>query len=235
MHPRIFLQNAVFLTSTSAQEHAGTGSTTHLSSPGQRKLDYGRSTNDTKHAYRVAVSARASTDRLTIDGDGADPRQAEWATLRATIVQYVMRRGQPAHVAEDVAQETCIKLLAYCEQQQPASMYALAFRIAATCLVDIKRKERGPVDELDDGHPCEAPLADRLIDGRRRVSLFQSALAAMPALRRKAFEQRRIEKRSHAQIAADLGISVASVEKHVSRGLQDMRKALSRADLDWEA
>ena len=190
------------------------------------------STNDTMGAYGAAVSARPSPDSQAVDCDVVDPRQAEWATLRATIVHYILRRGQPAHVAEDVAQDACIKLLAYCEQQRPASLYALAFRIAATCLVDMKRKERGTADELDDGHPCDAPLADRLIDGRRRVSLFQAALAAMPALRRKVFEQRRIDNRSHAQIAADLGISVASVEKHVSRGLQDMRKALSRADLD---
>ena len=49
---------------------------------------------------------------------------------------------------------------------------------------------------------------------------------------RRPFRLTRVDNRSHAQIAADLGISVASVEKHVSRGLQDMRKALSRADLD---
>lgn len=201
---------------------------------GRSRAQLARSTNETKRAYRAAVSARPSPDSQIVDGDFADPRREEWASLRGVIVQYIVRRGQPAHVAEDVAQETCIKLLAYCEQQRPASLYALAFRIAATSLIDMKRKERGVADELDDGHPCEAPLADRLIDGRRRVSLFQAALAAMPALRRKAFVQRRIENRSHAQIAADLGISVASVEKHVSRGLQDMRKALSRADLDWD-
>lgn len=135
-------------------------------------------------------------------------------------------------MAEDVAQETCIKLLAYCERQHPASLYALAFRIAGTCLVDMIRKESRLTAELDDSQPCEAPSVDRLVDGRRRLSLFQTALAAMPAIRRAVFEQRRIENRSHAQIAADLGISVTSVEKHVSRGLQDMRKALSRADAD---
>lgn len=208
--------------------------TPHREIMGGGKRSCGRSTNETKRAYRAAVSARPSPDRQTVNDDVADPCRAEWVALRGAIVHYVVRRGQPAHVAEDVAQETCIKLLAYCEQQRPASLYALAFRIAATSLIDIKRKERGPAVELDEGHPCDAPLADRMIDGRQRVSLFQAALAAMPELRRKAFVQRRIENRSHAQIAVDLGISVTSVEKHVSRGLQDMRKALSRTDLDWD-
>lgn len=179
------------------------------------------------------MPARLATDSQTADGDVAGSHQAEWAAVRQAIVHYVTRRGEPAHVAEDVAQETCIKLLAYWEQQRPASLYALAFRIAGTCLVDIKRKERHPADELNEGYACEAPLADRLLDGRLRLSLFQAALTAMPALRRKVFEQRRLENRSHAQIAADLNISVMSVEKHVSRGLQDMRKALSRTDPDW--
>lgn len=181
------------------------------------------------------MPAQIYPNREIVGDDVRDAGHAEWAALRRAIVHYVARRGEPAHVAEDVAQDTCIKLLAYCERQRPASLYALAFRIAATCLVDIKRKERGPTEELEDIHPCEAPLADRLVDGRRLVSLFQSALAAMPALRRKVFEQRRIENRSHTQIAADLGISVASVEKHVSRGLQDLRRALSRVDADWGA
>lgn len=148
-------------------------------------------------------------------------------------MSYVIRRGQPAHLAEDVAQETCIKLLAYCEQQRPASLYALAFRIASTCLVDIVRKNRRTPDALDEAHACEAPLPDRLLDGQQRILLFQTALAAMPALRRTVFEKRRIENQSHAQIAAELGISAAAVEKHVTRGLQDMRKALARADAEW--
>lgn len=189
-----------------------------------------RSTNDTKPAYRTSMYARPSLHNRTVGDVVADPRHREWSELRGAIVHYIIRRGQPADVAEDVAQDTCIKLLAYCEQQRPASLYALAFRIAATCLVDNKRKERNHTEELDDGHPCEEPLADRLIDARHRFSLFHAALVAMPALRRTVFEQRRIENRSHAQIAADLGISVISVEKHVSRGLQDIRKALSYAD-----
>lgn len=176
------------------------------------------------------VFALPSPDRDAVNDDVARTHHGEWAGLRQAIVLYVTRRGQPPHVAEDVAQETCIKLLAYCERQRPASLYALAFRIAGTCLVDMLRKEPRLTEELDDSQPSDAPSVDRLVDGRRRLSLFQVALAAMPTIRRTVFEQRRIENRSHAQIAADLGISVTSVEKHVSRGLQDMRKALSRAD-----
>lgn len=151
----------------------------------------------------------------------------EWTALRHTIVSYVMKRGQSRHVAEDVAQEACIKLLRYCEQQRPASLYALAFRIASTCLVDMVRKEGSSSAGLDEDVASDAPLPDRVIDGQQRVIKFETALAAMPSLRRTVFQKRRIENRSHAQIAAELGISVAAVEKHVSRGLQDLRRALS--------
>ena len=150
----------------------------------------------------------------------------EWAALRKTIVSYVMKRGQPCHIAEDVAQEACIKLLRYCEQQRPASLYALAFRIASTCLVDMIRKGGNATVDLEHDHACEDPLPDRVIDGQSRVARFETALAAMPSLRRAVFRKRRIDNHSHAQIAAEFGISVASVEKHVTRGLQDLRRAL---------
>ncbi|MBU2340410.1 MAG: RNA polymerase sigma factor [Alphaproteobacteria bacterium] len=157
---------------------------------------------------------------------GAPSADHEWTALRHTIVSYVMRRGQPRHIAEDVAQDACIKLLRYCEQQRPASLYALAFRIASNCLVDMVRKEGTGHAELADDLACEAPLQDRIIDGQLRVIRFETALAAMPSLRRAVFRKRRIDNHSHAQIAAEFGISVASVEKHVSRGLQDLRRAL---------
>lgn len=156
----------------------------------------------------------------------AHAEDREWAALRQTIVSYVMKRGQPPHVAEDVAQDTCIKLLRYCEDQRPASLYALAFRIASTCLVDMIRKGGQAAFDLEDDLACEAPLPDRIIDGQSRVARFETALAAMPSLRRAVFRRRRIENHSHAQIAAEFGISIASVEKHVTRGLQDLRRAL---------
>ncbi|EMD83462.1 RNA polymerase sigma-70 factor, ECF subfamily [Pacificimonas flava] len=155
---------------------------------------------------------------------------ADWTALRTTIIAYLVKRGQGYHLAEDIAQETCVRILRYCEGQPPASLYALAFRIALNCLVDAARKEKAPVAELDDAQPCEAPLQDSVVHGRDRIRHFQDALDAMPELRRSVFIKRRIEDKSHSQISAELGISVASVEKHVSRGLQDLRKVLTRSD-----
>lgn len=154
--------------------------------------------------------------------------------MREAVIYYLMRRGQTHHAAEDIAQETCARLLRYCEDQRPASLYALAFRIAGNCLVDAIRKDGPATDEVAETLACEEPAPDRVVHGKQRLQLFQDALQAMPKLRRTVFVKRRVEGRSHAQIAEEIGISVASVEKHVSRGLQDLRLALARHDGEAE-
>jgi RNA polymerase sigma factor (sigma-70 family) len=175
--------------------------------------------------------------RQTASRDGAPPcaderpvdydRSAvDWRALRHAIVAYIRHRGHSHDVAEDVAQDALVKLMGYVAEGRPASIYGLAYRIAATTLVDRLRAEARFGDPVDETHASEAPLPETIAADRQQVDLLRAALARMPVLRREVLIRRRLENQSHTRIAADLGLSLAAVEKHVVRGLCDLRNLM---------
>lgn len=162
---------------------------------------------------------------------GGEPRHtdlsdADWRAVRHAVLVYVRRRGHSRDVAEDVAQESLTKLLHYTRQGQTASLYALAFRITANCLVDRFRGESRYGDSVLETHPCDEPLPDRIASDRQRLARLSAALERLPPLRRAVLLRRRIDNQSIPRIAAEMNLSTASVEKHVVRGLSDLRKAM---------
>jgi len=152
--------------------------------------------------------------------------EAEWQSIRHAILAYMRRRGAARDVAEDVAQESLTKLLAYVQRGRPASLYALALKIAANSFVDRVRQESRYEAPVSFEQASEAPLPDAVASDRQQVAILTQALDCMPPLRRKVLVRRRIDNQSHARIAGELGLSVAAVEKHVVRGLCDIRRAM---------
>lgn len=150
--------------------------------------------------------------------------------MRHAIIAYVVRKGHARDVAEDVAQESLAKLLHYARQGRPASLYGLALKIASNSLIDRIRGETRFGAPVDETYACKAPLPDAVVEDRQQLSLLSAALEHIPPLRRAVLVRRRVENQSHARIAAELGLSIAAVEKHVVRGLCDLRRAMDDRD-----
>lgn len=78
--------------------------------------------------------------------------EAAWKELRPLILALLVRRGTPQDVAEDVAQDTAIRLLTnwhLLEEGRP--VWPFVRRIALNCLVDRHRRERfDPLDVVAD-------------------------------------------------------------------------------------
>lgn len=184
---------------------------------------YGRRVPQNNLVIRLRPEAGVEADREPQAGEISD---ADWLEVRHAILAYVRSRGHPQDVAEDVAQECLTKLLHYVRERQTASLYALAFKIAANSLVDRFRREARYGSEVTEIHPCEAPLPDTIAADRQRLALLSAALERIPPLRRAVLLRRRVDNQSYARIAADMNLSVAAVEKHVVRGLSDLRKAM---------
>lgn len=176
---------------------------------------------------KSAIGLRLET---AVEG-GGEPRHtqlpdADWRAVRHAVLAYVRRRGHSQDVAEDVAQECLTKLLHYTRRGQTASLYALAFKIAANSLIDRFRGDVRYGTAVSEAHPCGEPLPDKVTSDRQRLARLSAALAQLPPLRRAVLLRRRMENQSIARIAADMNLSTAAVEKHVVRGLSDLRKAM---------
>jgi len=152
--------------------------------------------------------------------------EADWRTVAATLSRYVRARTSRADLVEDVVQETLSRLVQQSRVQKLVSVYALGFRIAANLLVDHHRRDRRYVAEQEEEPASQAPLPDRVLAGRQELAVLQEALAIMPPLRRDVLVRRRLQGQSCAAIARDLGLSPKAVEKHITRGLADLHKAV---------
>jgi RNA polymerase sigma factor (sigma-70 family) len=150
----------------------------------------------------------------------------DWRAIAATLSRYVRARTNRTDVVEDVVQETLSRLVHQSRVQTLVSVYALGFRIAANLLIDHHRRDSRYVAEREEEPVSHAPLPDRVLVGRQEVAILRQALAAMPPLRRDVLVRRRLQGQSCAAIARELGLSPKAVEKHITRGLADLHKAM---------
>lgn len=161
-----------------------------------------------------------------IDQSPSELPEQEWDKVSSVLARYVRARTRNPAMVEDVVQETLTRLIQQLQVQKPVSIFALGFRIAGNLLVDHHRQEKRFTEEPEQELVSPAPLPDRVISGRQELVVLSEALAAMPPLRREVVVRRRLNGQSCAAIAKDLDLSLKAVEKHITRGLADLHKAI---------
>jgi len=87
-----------------------------------------------------------------------------------------------------------------------------------------------PLDVLDSEESCFIPSPHKVLDHGQRLDLLQRALAELPRLCRESFLLRKIDGLSHLEIAGQLGISRALVEKHIVNAMKHCRVRMRQ----WE-
>lgn len=172
-------------------------------------------------------------------GAPTDPLLEIYLERRVNLVRYfAARTGSPA-VAEDLAQELYVKLVGRDPAVTAENPVALIYRIAHNVMLDRARGEGraaardaewrrlahvavGGVDVAE-----EAP-ADEVVSSRQRLRQLVDAVAGLPPQMQRAFRLHKLEGKSHAETARIMGLSVKSVEKHVSAALRALTARLGR-------
>ena len=183
----------------------------------------------------VAVERMQPLGRWDSGRAVAVPLCARFATLESELRGYLLRRtGCPADT-QDLMQDVFLRLWRHPPGTEIRSFRALAFKIAQNLLNDRTRRFRtrmaAAVLAL-----CETELADsanepdRNLEAQQTLAALFATLGQMRVETRRAFWLHRIESWSHAQIAAEMGISVSMVEKHVGYAMSALRQfELTRA------
>ncbi len=160
----------------------------------------------------------------------ADRDEAE---LHQALRRFVGSRLGDRDAGDEIVQETYVRLYTYRRTGAVANVGAFCFAVARNLVHDHfrKRKSIAAAAELTDDIVCTQPCAEEVLDYRQRVEILVGALKVMPALRREVFLRRRLDGIPGATIAADLQLSLAAVEKHCTRAVVDLRRALERRGL----
>jgi RNA polymerase sigma factor (sigma-70 family) len=140
---------------------------------------------------------------------------------------FVRSRVRNDADADDISQEAYARVLARSRGGPLKDPVAYAFRVALNLLSDKGRTGvRGGEEEIADDMASADPSPFEVLDMKQRADLYARALRAMPRLRREVFILRQSADLGYLQIADRLGISVEAAQKHFSRAVIDVRRAM---------
>lgn len=144
--------------------------------------------------------------------------------LHARLVKACQRRGRTLEDAEDLVQEGYLRLLEYRRTAAVRDESTFLSRIVTNLTINLYRREQilafapEPIEELE----AQALLADRTPSPERILAARQQLDAVMGMLSSASRRTLQIvlayrSGYAHQEIAASLGISRRTVQKHLAR------------------
>ena len=146
------------------------------------------------------------------------------------VKAYLMRIGCSAGEAEDLAQETLIKIWrkARLFDPQKASAGTWVYTIARNLRIDAARRLARPQLDPEDPMltPEEEPRADVGLERAERDARIRAAFDALPANQRRVVAMHFIEDEPHSVIAERLGLPLGTVKSRLRLAFGRIRKEL---------
>jgi RNA polymerase sigma-70 factor (ECF subfamily) len=163
------------------------------------------------------------------EGDVAAYRELV-ARYAAKLSRFAQRLLREASEAEDVVQETFLRLWQHARDYSPeARVTTWLHRITHNLAVD-RLRARGRTRPLSDDEEEMLPESARqtsLIDEKRRVLALDRALAALPERQATAIVLVHLHGLTGAEAAEVLGVGVEAVESLLARGRRALKAELS--------
>lgn len=158
----------------------------------------------------------------------------------ATLFGFFRRLGAPAEEAEDLAQETLLKLYRNAQRYEARERFSsFVFRVARNAWIDSQRRravrpERAAGDGGDDDPDraarvtAQQPDAGAGLDGRTRAAALLDALGALPEGQRAVFELGALQELPYEEVSEVLGIPVGTVKSRMFHAVRRLRERLKR-------
>lgn len=171
--------------------------------------------------------------------------EAIFLANRPALSRYLRVRLRGDGDGEDILQDLWLKL-ADIDASVIAEPLAYLYRAAENLVLDRRRsaqRRSAREQEWTKGHiegsiaaPRDAqPSADRLLVARDQLRRVDAVLDMLPERTAFAFRAVRIDGVPQKQIAAEMGISLSAVEKHLQRGYRAVLELKQHLDVDIDA
>jgi RNA polymerase sigma factor, sigma-70 family len=141
---------------------------------------------------------------------------------RRKLLAYIARRDRNPASSEDVLQETLLRLLEQSRKQAILDPMAYAYRIADTVIYARARQKKRETELGDMDFAADVPAGEQVLEYKQRAALFRDALLAMSPVRRSVFVKRHLEGKARSEIAAETGLSLEAVKKHLLRAMAEL-------------
>jgi RNA polymerase sigma-70 factor (ECF subfamily) len=157
-----------------------------------------------------------------------------FAYFAPRVKSYLMRVGAPADLAEDLAQETMLKVWRKARLFDPAKASASTwiFTIARNLRIDAARRAAKPQLDPEDPAiaPVEEPRADAVVERATRDEKIRVAFNALPPAQYEVVRLHFMEDAAHSEIAERLNLPLGTVKSRLRLAFEKIRKELGDSD-----
>jgi RNA polymerase sigma-70 factor (ECF subfamily) len=142
------------------------------------------------------------------------------------IKKYLRRFMSNRCDIDDICQETILRALEAEKKKKIHEPKAFLFGVTRNLIrKKLDKDSRSLIDFIDDYIPKEynnqaSSSLEQQWDSSYQMTLFREAVAQLPDQCQKVFVLKKVYGYSHKEISAQLGISISTIEKHVSNGLK---------------
>jgi RNA polymerase sigma-70 factor (ECF subfamily) len=148
------------------------------------------------------------------------PRTSEeWRTLLRRV-RHATRRSPDA---EDMLHSAIVRMQEYAKRHTVDNPTAFIVRAARNISIDASRHSSFLSDVVIDVRTeyvaDRSAIQDEVLATRARLERVREALAQLSPRTRTIFLMHRVEGLKYREIAADVGITVSAVEKHIARAV----------------
>ena len=154
-------------------------------------------------------------------------------SCRPALLRFLSLRGASTDEAEDVLQDLFVTLegRAIGEVADPR---AYLYRMTDNLWLDRRRAAQRRTRREEDyaGMGSGPPDTDEIVIARQELALIEAALGALPERTVEVFRRFRIDGEPQKGIAAQLGISVSAVEKHLQKAYAAVLAVRRRFDAE---
>jgi RNA polymerase sigma-70 factor (ECF subfamily) len=147
------------------------------------------------------------------------------------VYRLAYRLSGNQHDAEDLTQETFIRVFRSVQNYQPGTFEGWLHRITTNLFLDmVRRRGRIRMEALPEDYdrvPADDPNPEQIFHDSRLGPDLQAALDSLPPEFRAAVVLCDIEGLSYEEIGATLGVKLGTVRSRIHRGRQALREYLA--------
>jgi RNA polymerase sigma-70 factor (ECF subfamily) len=188
--------------------------------------------------YRDAGWAEPSDEpygTAVFDATGDKDTMPSWDELvrqhADRVYRLAYRLSGNQHDAEDLTQETFIRVFRSVQNYQPGTFEGWLHRITTNLFLDmVRRRARIRMEALPEDYdrvPAAEPNPEQIYHDSRLGPDLQAALDSLPPEFRAAVVLCDIEGLSYEEIGATLGVKLGTVRSRIHRGRQALREYLA--------
>ena len=133
------------------------------------------------------------------------------------------------NAAEDIVQESFIKLWINCTKVAIEKAKSFLFTVANNLFIDIKRHEKIVLNyQKSRNTSVDKETPEFIMQEKEFMDKLQHTIGSLPDKQREVFLLNRIDKKTYREIAEMLDLTVKAVEKRMQKALIIVRKEIGK-------